>query len=63
MSAQPVDLAFLEETQQARLAFKRQLNMAFHNARIALIANHDEGTVAVVDLESAEVLRPLPIWV
>jgi hypothetical protein len=37
--------------------------MAFHNGRIALIANHDEGTVAVVDLESAEVLRPLSIWV
>jgi hypothetical protein len=37
--------------------------MAVHNGRIALIANHDEGTVAVVDLESAEVLRPLPIWV
>ena len=37
---------------------KGPMNMAFHpDGRTLLIANHDAGTIAVVDLEKAEVLR------
>jgi hypothetical protein len=32
------------------------MNMAFHpDGRAVLISNHDEGTIAVVDLECAEI--------
>jgi hypothetical protein len=34
------------------------MDMGFHpHGRTVLIANHDEGTLAVVDLERGEVLR------
>jgi hypothetical protein len=37
------------------------MNMAFHpDGRAVLISNHDEGTIAVVDLECAEISRSLP---
>lgn len=40
---------------------KGPMNMAFHpDGRIVLIANQDEGTLAVVDLKQAEVLRTVP---
>jgi hypothetical protein len=38
--------------------------MAFHqDGRILLTANHDAGSLAVVDLERAEVLRTVPAGV
>jgi DNA-binding beta-propeller fold protein YncE len=38
------------------------MNMAFHaDGRTALIANQGDGTICVVDLVSAEVLRSLPV--
>jgi DNA-binding beta-propeller fold protein YncE len=40
------------------------MNMAFHdNGRTLLIANQNEGTLAVCDLEQAEVLRTVPAGV
>ena len=49
------------ETQQLLHLGKGPMNMAFHpDGRILLIANHDAGSLAVVDLEQAEVLRTVP---
>jgi DNA-binding beta-propeller fold protein YncE len=43
---------------------KGPMNMAFHpNGRTLLIANHDAGSLAVIDLERAEVLRTVPAGV
>jgi DNA-binding beta-propeller fold protein YncE len=40
------------------------MNMAFHpDGRTLLTANHDAGSLAVVDLEQAEVLRTVPAGV
>ena len=40
------------------------MNMAFHpDGRTVLISNHDEGTIAVVDLECSEISRSLPAGV
>jgi len=40
---------------------KGPMNMGFHpDGRTVLIANHDEGTLAVVDMDRAEVLRTVP---
>jgi YVTN family beta-propeller protein len=37
------------------------MNMAFHpDGRTLLAANHDASSLAVVDLEQAEVLRTVP---
>jgi YVTN family beta-propeller protein len=38
------------------------MNMAFHtDGRTVLFANQDEGTIAVVDMEEAEVLRTIKV--
>ncbi len=51
-----LDPAF--KTQRRLKLGKGPMNMAFHpDGRTLLIANHDAGTIAVVDLEKAEVLR------
>jgi DNA-binding beta-propeller fold protein YncE len=51
-----LDPAF--KTQRSLKLGKGPMNMAFHpDGRTLLIANHDAGTIAVVDLEKAEVLR------
>ena len=51
-----LDPAF--QTQRRVKLGKGPMNMAFHpDGRTLLIANHDAGTIAVVDLEKAEVLR------
>ena len=48
-------------TQRTVRIGKGPMNMAFHaDGRTALIANQDEGTICVVDLASAEVLRTVP---
>ena len=40
------------------------MNMAFHpDGRTVLIANHNAGSLSVVDLERAEVLRTVPAGV
>jgi DNA-binding beta-propeller fold protein YncE len=47
-------------SQQAVQLGKGSMDMAFHpDGRTVLIGNQDAGTIAVVDLESAEVLRSL----
>jgi DNA-binding beta-propeller fold protein YncE len=52
------------ETQKLLHLGKGPMNMAFHpDGRILLTANHDAGSVAVVDLEQAEVLRTVPAGV
>ncbi len=48
-------------TQRVLQLGRGPMNMAFHpDGTIVLIANQDEGTLAVVDLEQAEVLRTVP---
>jgi DNA-binding beta-propeller fold protein YncE len=52
------------ETQKLLQLGRGPMNMAFHpDGRILLIANHDAGSLAVVDLEQAEVLRTVPAGV
>jgi DNA-binding beta-propeller fold protein YncE len=52
------------ETQKLLQLGKGPMNMAFHpDGRIVLTANHDAGSLAVVDLEQAEVLRTVPAGV
>jgi DNA-binding beta-propeller fold protein YncE len=52
------------ETQSLLQLGRGPMNMAFHpDGRILLIANHDGGSLAVVDLEQAEVLRTAPAGV
>jgi YVTN family beta-propeller protein len=52
------------ETQALLHLGKGPMNMAFHpNRRVLLIANHDAGSLAVVDLEQAAVLRTVPAGV
>jgi DNA-binding beta-propeller fold protein YncE len=52
------------ETQRLLQLGKGPMNMAFHaDGRILLTANHNAGSLAVVDLEQAEVLRTLPAGV
>jgi hypothetical protein len=52
------------ETQKLLQLGKGPMNMAFHqDGRILLTANHDAGSLAVVDLERAEVLCTVPAGV
>jgi DNA-binding beta-propeller fold protein YncE len=52
------------ETQKLLQLGRGPMNMTFHpDGRILLIANHDAGSLAVVDLEQAEVLRTVPAGV
>jgi YVTN family beta-propeller protein len=52
------------ETQKLLQLGRGPMNMAFHpDGRILLTANHDAGSLAVVDLERAEVLRTVPAGV
>jgi YVTN family beta-propeller protein len=52
------------QTQKLLQLGKGPMNMAFHaDGRIALIANHGAGSLAVVDLERAEVVRTVPAGV
>jgi DNA-binding beta-propeller fold protein YncE len=52
------------ETQRLLQLGKGPMNMAFHaDGRILLTANHNAGSLAVVDLEQAEVLRTVPAGV
>ena len=52
------------ETQKLLQLGRGPMNMAFHpDGRILLTANHDAGSLAVVDLEQAEVLRTVPAGV
>jgi DNA-binding beta-propeller fold protein YncE len=52
------------ETQKLLQLGRGPMNMAFHpDGRILLTANHDAGSLAVVDLEKAEVLRTVPAGV
>jgi DNA-binding beta-propeller fold protein YncE len=52
------------ETQKVLQLGRGPMNMAFQpDGRILLIANHDAGSLAVVDLEQAEVLRTVPAGV
>jgi hypothetical protein len=52
------------ETQKLLQLGRGPMNTAFHpDGRILLIANHDAGSLAVVDLEKAEVLRTVPAGV
>ena len=49
------------ETQKLLQLGRGPMNMAFHpDGRTLLTANHDAGSLAVVDLEQAEVLRTVP---
>jgi DNA-binding beta-propeller fold protein YncE len=49
------------ETQSLLQLGRGPMNMAFHaDGRVLLTANHDAGSLAVVDLENAEVLRTVP---
>ncbi len=50
------------ETQRLVRLGQGPMNMAFHaDGRIVLIANQSDGTICVVDLASAEVLRSVPV--
>jgi DNA-binding beta-propeller fold protein YncE len=52
------------ETQKLLQLGQGPMNMAFHpDGRILLIANHNAGSLAVVDLQQAEVLRTVPAGV
>jgi len=52
------------ETQKLLQLGQGPMNMAFHpDGRILVIANHNAGSLAVVDLERAEVLRTVPAGV
>jgi DNA-binding beta-propeller fold protein YncE len=52
------------ETQRLLQLGRGPMNMAFHaDGRILLTANHNAGSLAVVDLEQAEVLRTVPAGV
>jgi DNA-binding beta-propeller fold protein YncE len=52
------------ETQKLLQLGRGPMNMAFHpDGRIVLIANHDAGSLAVIDLERGEVLRTVPAGV
>ena len=52
------------ETQKLLQLGRGPMNMAFHpDGRTLLTANHDAGSLAVVDLERAEVLRTVPAGV
>jgi len=52
------------ETQNLLQLGKGPMNMAFHpEGSIPLTANHDAGSLAVVDLERGEVLRTVPAGV
>jgi DNA-binding beta-propeller fold protein YncE len=52
------------ETQKLLQLGKGPMNMAFHpEGRILLTANHDAGSLAVIDLERGEVLRTVPAGV
>jgi hypothetical protein len=52
------------ETQKLLQLGRGRMNIAFHpEGRILLIANHDAGSLAVADLEQAEVLRTVPAGV
>jgi DNA-binding beta-propeller fold protein YncE len=52
------------ETQKLLQLGRGPMNMAFHpDGRILLTANHNAGSLAVVDLERAEVLRTVPAGV
>jgi DNA-binding beta-propeller fold protein YncE len=52
------------ETQRLLQLGQGPMNMAFHpDGRTLLIANHDAGSLAVIDLERAEVLRTVPAGV
>jgi DNA-binding beta-propeller fold protein YncE len=52
------------ETQKLLQLGRGPMNMAFHpDERTLLIANHDAGSLSVVDLEQGEVLRTVPAGV
>jgi DNA-binding beta-propeller fold protein YncE len=52
------------ETQKLLQLGRGPMNMAFHpDGRTLLTANHDAGSLSVVDLERAEVLRTMPAGV
>ena len=52
------------ETQRLLQLGRGPMNMAFHaDGRILLTANHNAGSLAVVDLEQGEVLRTVPAGV
>jgi DNA-binding beta-propeller fold protein YncE len=52
------------ETQKLLQLGRGPMDMAFHpDGRTVLTANHDAGSLAVVDLERAEVLRTMPAGV
>ena len=58
------DLDAKLETQKLLQLGRGPMNMAFHpDGHVLLIANHDAGSLAVVDLEQAEVLRTVPAGV
>ena len=52
------------DTQRLMHLGQGPMNMAFHaDGRTVLIGNHNEGTLAICDLERAEVLRTVPAGV